>query len=400
VPALRRVVVVGAGLAGLRTVEELRRLGFDGAVTMVGAEAQAAYDRPPLSKTVLVGDDTAPPYLRKPEQYAGLSVDLRLGRRAVALDPAAAQVVLDDGERLGYDAAVLATGATPRSLAGLGGPGAHLLRTHGDAVRLRDAIRRHGRVAIVGAGFIGCEVAASARALGAAVTVVDVLPTPLARVLGEQVGAEVAKMHRAAAVDLRCGTGIEAVRALDRERLELTLSDGAAIAADVVLVAVGVTPAIGWLDGSGLSLADGIVCDEFGRTSAPGVWAAGDVAAWWHPALGAHRRIEHWSNAGEQAVAVARNLLAGDGGLTGTDTVPYFWSDQYGVKIQSLGLPAPDDDVTLMRVGPRERLLAVYGRAGRVTGVVGFGVPRHVMRLRPLLAESADYDAALAAAAA
>ncbi len=398
-PPLRRIVVVGAGLAGVRTVEELRRGGYDGDLVVVGAEPEAPYDRPPLSKTVLQGDDDELPRLREVDAYDALDVDLRLARRAVGLDPQEREVTLDCGGTVGYDAVVLATGATPRTLPGFDGA-VHMLRTHTDALRLRDAVRTHGRLAVVGAGFIGCEVAASARRVGAEVSLLDVLPTPLARVLGERVGAEVARLHRDAGVDLRCGVTVaECRRTRDESRVQLVLSDGTVVAGPV-LGAVGVRPDVGWLDGSGVEVGDGILCDEFGRTSARGVWAAGDAAAWWHPRLRAHRRIEHWTNAAEQGAAVARNLLADDAALAALDTVPYFWSDQYDFKLQSLGLPAPDDDVTVLRVGPRERLLAVYGHAGRLSGVVGFGVPRHVMRLRPMLAGAAPYEEAVTAAAA
>ncbi len=398
--AVHRVVVLGAGLAGLRTVEELRRAGYGGEIVLVGAEPEPPYDRPPLSKTVLQGDDDDVPHLRDADGFAALAVDLRLGRRAVALDTAGRTVVLDDGDTLEYDAAVLAPGATPRTVPGLDGDGVHTLRTHADAIGLREALRAHGHLTVIGAGFIGCEVAASARTVGAEVTVLDVLPTPLARVLGERVGKEVADMHRVAGVDLRCGVAATDYRTLSNGRRELVLSDGSSVVTGAVLVAVGVRPDVHWLTGSGVAVGDGVLCDEFGRTSAPGVWAAGDAAAWRHPALGTHRRIEHWTSASEQGAAVARNVLADNEALTALDNVPYFWSDQYDVKLQSLGLPEPDDDVTLLRVGPHQRLLAMYGRNGQLSGVVGFGVPRHVMRLRPMLAAASSYDDAVAGVAA
>jgi 3-phenylpropionate/trans-cinnamate dioxygenase ferredoxin reductase subunit len=380
----QRIVVVGGGIATVRLVETLRRLGGDADVTVVAAEPHHPYDRPPLSKGFLQGDDDAPPYLRAPSDYVDWRADLRLGRRAVRLRPGDRSVDLDDGSRLDYDELVVATGAEPRQLPDVSGDGVYVLRTYDDASRLRTAMRQAGRVLVVGAGFIGCEVAASARRMGLDVTVVDVLTAPLVRVLGEEVAGEVTRMHEAAGVDLRMQTSVA-------EQADL-------LDAPVTLVAIGVAPTTGWLDGSGLDLDDGICCDASGRTSVPGVWAMGDVASWLDPHTGRRRRYEHWTSAGDQAVVVAHNLVA-EGEARTLAEVPYFWSDQYDVKIQSLGTPAATDDVRLLTVGPRERLLAVYGAQGVVTGVVGFGVPRQVMRMRALLAERASYDDAVAAAA-
>jgi 3-phenylpropionate/trans-cinnamate dioxygenase ferredoxin reductase subunit len=262
----------------------------------------------------------------------------------------------------------------------------HLLRTFDDATRLRDAMRVAGTLVVVGAGFIGCEVAASARAAGIDVMVVDVLPAPLVRVLGDQVAAEVTRMHMEAGVDLRMSS---------------VLADHADLAdAPVTLVAVGVTPTTDWLAGSGIEVDDGVRCDASGRTSAPNVWAMGDVAAWHDPLTGRTRRFEHWTSAGDQAVVIARNLTDDDGDAPHTlSQVPYFWSDQYGIKLQSLGTPSPDDDVDVRTVGPHKRMLALYGRAGTLTGVVGFGVPRYVMRIRGPIASRASFSDAVASVA-
>jgi 3-phenylpropionate/trans-cinnamate dioxygenase ferredoxin reductase subunit len=385
----QRIVVVGGGIATVRLVETLRRLGSDADITVVAAEAHHPYDRPPLSKGFLQGDDEAPPHLRAATDYTDWKVDLRLGRRAVRLRPEETAVDLDDGTQLGYDELVVATGAEPRRLPDHSGHTAHVLRSFDDASRLRAAMHSArpsaGRVVIVGAGFIGCEVAASARRMGLDVTVVDVLDAPLVRVLGDRVAVEIARMHEQAGVDLRMRTTVAA---------EPDLAD-----APVTLVAIGVVPTTGWLDGSGIDVDDGVVCDAGGRTSRSGVWAMGDVASWLDPRTGGRRRYEHWTSAGDQAVVVAHNLLRGEGQRTLTE-VPYFWSDQYDVKLQSLGTPAATDDVELLTVGPRQRLLAVYGSEGIVTGVVGFGVPRQVMRMRALLAARAPFDEAVVAAAA
>ena len=377
-----RIVVVGGGIATVRLVETLRRLGSTAEIVVVAGEGHAPYDRPPLSKAVLVGDDTEPPYLRAASDYAGWEVDLRLGCRATGLRPDAAAVDLDDGTHLTYDDLVVATGAHPRELPGVTGARVHLLRTFDDAMRLRTAMHESGRVVVVGAGFIGCEVAASARATDIDVTVVDVLSAPLVRVLGDEVAAEVTTMHKQAGVDLRMSS---------------SLADHADLVdAPTILVAIGVTPTVEWLDGSGIALDNGVGCDASGRTNLPRVWAMGDVAAWIDPGSGRRRRFEHWTSAGDQAVVIARNI-AGDGEGPHTLTeVPYFWSDQYGVKLQSLGTPSPTDDIKVMSVGPKKRLFALYGAGGSLTGVVGFGVARHVMRMRSLLAARATFDEALA----
>ena len=380
-----RIVVVGGGIATVRLVETLRRLGSMAEIIVVAGEPHAPYDRPPLSKSVLTSDDSQPPYLRTAEDLDGWNLDLRLRRRAVAVRPHAAAIDLDDGTELAYDDLVIATGAQPRELPTVSGTGVHLLRTFDDAIRLRQAMRAAGRLVVVGAGFIGCEVAASARATGIDVTVVDVLSAPLVRVLGHEVAAEVERMHRDAGVELRMGS---------------TLADHPDLAdAPAILVAVGVTPTVDWLDGSGLTIDDGVRCDASGRTSASHVWAMGDVAAWHDPTTGRPRRFEHWTSAGDQAVVVARNL-AGDGEGPHTLTeVPYFWSDQYGVKLQSLGTPSPDDEIAVLQVGPHKRLLALYGSGGTLTGVVGFGIARYVMRMRSMLAARSPFDEAVASVA-
>jgi 3-phenylpropionate/trans-cinnamate dioxygenase ferredoxin reductase subunit len=393
-PVPRSIVIAGGGLAATRTVEEARRLGLDSRIIVVCAEPHAPYDRPPLSKQVLRGERQETP-LR--EDWTGLDVELRLGRRAVALHPGDRTLLLDDGGTLDYDALVIATGARPRTLPGISGDGAHVLRTLEDSHALAGDIRRTGRLTIVGGGLIGCEVAASARGLGAEVTLLELLPAPLARILGDRVAAEIARMHEDAGVRLLCGRSVVEARGEGPER-ELLLSDGTTVQAPVVLVGLGVLPDTGWLDGSGVEVDNGVVCDATGRTSADGVWAAGDAARWEHPLFRTHLRMEHWTSAADQGVAVARDLAGDPSPLA---EVPYFWSDQYGVKFQILGLPHPDDEVTFLRVGPAaDKLLAVYGRDGAVTAVLGAGAPRWVLRMRPLIRDGAPYEQALAAARA
>ena len=377
-----KVVVVGAGLAGLRTAEALRDKGFDGELVLLGEEVHLPYDRPPLSKHVLRGE-REPMYLRPEDQYDALDLDLRLGTAATGLDLAAQQVRTAAGP-VGYDQVVLATGATPRRLPG--SPGV-VLRTLDDSRALAPYLREGGRIAIVGAGLIGCEVAASARAKGAEVDVVDVLDRPLLRVLGSAVASRVQDLHESHGVRFHLGTGVTAA---GPDRLEL--ADSTVLEVDVVLEAMGVVPSTGWLDGSGLEIADGVVCDDVGR-AADGVHAVGDVARW-SDGAGGSRRMEHWTSAAEQAQVVAAGVL---GKREPLDGPPYWWSDQYDLKLQGLGLPSQDDDVQVVDVGPRGRPLALYSRGGRLTGVVGFSAAAFVMRLRAQVGAGAPVEDVLAA---
>ena len=368
-----RIVVVGAGLAGLRVVETLRDKGSTDEIVLVGEELHEPYDRPPLSKHVLRGD-REPIYLR--EEYDSLDVDLRLGTVATGLE---GKVLRTSSGEVGFDQLVIATGAAPRRLPGAPG---HVLRTLDDSRALSPYLAPGKTLGIVGAGLIGCEVAASARAKEAEVHVVDVLDGPLVRVLGPEVSERIADLHREHGVHLHLGTGVAAA---GPDRLEL--ADGTVLAVDVVLEAMGVAPSVGWLEGSGLPLDNGVVCDAVGRAG-DGVWAVGDVASW------AGVRREHWTSAGEQAATVAAALL-GENAVH--DVVPYWWSDQYDVKLQGLGDVSATDDVVFRDVGPRARPLAVYSRDGRLTGVVGFSAGAAVMRLKPDIAAGAPVEGVLAA---
>ncbi len=395
---LRTVVVVGASLAGLRVAEGLRQGGYDGRLVVVGEENHLPYDRPPLSKEVLAGEaDPSSIGLRDQQRYQELGADWRLGQRAVALDLDSRLVELDDGSSVGFDGLAVTTGARPRTLPGLSHlPGVHTLRTIEDSLALSEALGRPGvRVVVVGAGFIGSEVAATAKARGAEVTLVEALPQPLARVLGDEMGAVCAALHRDHGVSLRLGAGVEAIEGAGRlERLRLT--DGGVLDADVVVIGVGVAPNTGWLEGSGLRLADGVICDS-ACFAAPGVVAAGDVARWHHPHLGIDLRVEHWTNAVEQGALAASNLLAGPSGAQAYVPVPYFWSDQYEVKIQYVGHARADDEVRVVHGSTEERkFVAIYGRAGRLTAALAFGRPRQLMAYRRLLAEGASWERALA----
>ncbi|MEU4344785.1 FAD/NAD(P)-binding oxidoreductase [Nocardia sp. NPDC023852] len=385
------IVIVGAGLAGLRTAEELRRAGYDGELVLVGEESRLPYDRPPLSKQFVRGetDDTT---LRPRAFFAEKKIDLRLNTEAVGVDTEARRICLADDSTLAYDQLIIATGLRPRRLPGLPDlTGVHVLRGHAHAAALRAELADAATALVVGAGFIGCELAASFRAHGVAVVLVEPQPTPLASVLGAEVGALVAAMHRDEGVDLRCGTGLDSLLADDAGRVRgAKLSDGTEIVADLVVIAVGSRPATEWLTDSGIALAEpstggGVLADEVGRTSAEGVWAVGDVAAWPH-GTGLRKRVEHWTNAGEQAKLLACALLGAEPSTAAR--VPYFWSDQYDVKIQALGTPNATDDVQIVSADGR-KFLAYYSRGGNLTGVVGAGMTAQVMKARAKIAAAA-----------
>ena len=394
---MQSVTVVGASLAGMRAAEALRREGFDGTVTVVGDETDAPYDRPPLSKQVLAGE--WPPErvaLYDNDTLADLRLSWRLGRRAVGFDAASRTVTLDDGERLTSDGVVIATGARTRTLRGTESlAGVYTLRTLADSLAIRAEFdATPGRVVVVGAGFIGAEVAATARDRGLDVTMVEMAETPLERVLGAAMGGVCAEVHVDHGVDLRLGVGVESLSGTGRVE-QVVLTDGTRLDADVVVVGVGVIPNTDWLEGSGLEIANGVVCDET-CLAAPGVVAAGDVARWPNRLFGESMRVEHWDNAIGQGTAAACRLLAGDGGGEPFAPVPWFWSDQYDRKIQLAGRSGPNDEVVVVTGEPAERrFAAIYGRAGRIVAVLGFNRPRHVMQYRRLIAKGASWDEAL-----
>jgi len=398
--SLRTIVVVGASLAGLHAVETLRRDGYDGRLIWVGAESYLPYDRPPLSKEVLRGDWEAEKTALRRKGFEELTLDLRLGRRALALDPSGRSLELDDGKRVRYDGLVIATGATPRRLPGMPElEGIHLLRTLDDSLAIRSELEKNPRVLVVGAGFIGAEVAASCRLRGLEVTVVEPLPVPMLRGLGVAMGEVCAELHRSHSVDLRCGLSVEAFEGTHRIG-RARLSDGSMLDADLVVVGIGVTPETGWLASSGLALEDGVICDETCATRAPGVVAAGDVARWYNPLFGESMRVEQWTNAVEQGVAAAKRLLAGPDAAEAFAPVPLFWSDQYDVKIQFAGHMRPDDEFRLVHGSVEERrFVGLYGREGRLVGALAFNRPRQLIGYRRLIGEYTSWSDALAQAA-
>ena len=398
--ALETVIVVGGSLAGIRTAEALRRKGFDGRLVLVGDEEERPYDRPPLSKELLRGD-REPEQIRltKPDAFDRLGLDLRLGVRAESLDPAARRVALSSGESLGYDALVIATGARARELPGAPAlAGLFTLRSLADALAIRAELERGPRVAVVGAGFIGAEVAATCRARGLDVALVEPLATPMARVLAPEIGGVCAAAHRDHGVDLRLGVGVAAVEGSGRVE-RLLLSDGSKLAADVVVVGIGAVPATGWLESSGLALDDGVVCDAHCATAAPGVFAAGDVARWFHSGYGEPLRIEHWTNAVEQSEAVAAALLGGGQGPAPFAPIPFVWSDQYDLKIQAAGRIAPDDEVFVAHGSLAERrFVALFGRKGQLRGALAINRVRQLMGYRRMMRDGGSFEAAVAAA--
>ncbi|MFI1198076.1 NAD(P)/FAD-dependent oxidoreductase [Streptomyces sp. NPDC020883] len=389
---MKSVTVIGACLAGLYAARALRAQGYDGRLTLVGDEPHLPYDRPPLSKEFLTDPATAdgsadpageaPLALTDAEEIAGLDAEWLLGTRATRLDTRHRAVHLDTGRVLTTDGIVLATGAAPRRLPGPAPAGSYTLRTLDDAGALRaDLARGPARVVVIGGGFIGAEVAASCTALGHQVTVVEAAPLPLVPQLGEKMAELCARLHGDHGVALLTGTGVRELRADGDGRVTaVELTDGRLLTADIVVTGIGVRPATDWLAGSGLPLADGVRCDAGCATPIPAIVAVGDVAQ----VAGA--RAEHWTSATEQAATAVQNLLAGRTVRTHR-ALPYFWSDQYGVRIQFAGHRAPGDVPRIVEGSPDDRsFLARYERDGRTSAVLALNRPRPFMRLRRELA--------------
>ncbi|MBC7171760.1 MAG: FAD-dependent oxidoreductase [Polyangiaceae bacterium] len=397
---MRRVVVVGASLAGLRSVEALRRKKFDGHVVLIGDEPHLPYDRPPLSKEILRGEWEPERLALRKRGFEDLDCELRMGERAVRLSVDAHEIELATGERLSYDGLVIATGATARRLPNQPDlEGIFELRTVDDALALRAALRPNARVCVIGAGFIGAEVAASAVSLGYPVTMVEGLMQPMVRGLGERIGAVMAEIHRQKGVDLRLGVNVRAIEGEGRVERVL-LSDGSTVACDVVVVGIGVRPATAWLEGSGLVLDDGVVCDAT-CLAAPGVVAVGDVSRWYNPLFEETMRVEHWTHAVEQARHAIDTLLAPEGEAKPFESAPIFWTDQFGIKIQGAGRPANDDLLHVCHGSLEERrFVALFGRNDRIVGVVTFDNPARLFQYRKLIAERASWGAALGVAQA
>ncbi|MCI2423762.1 FAD-dependent oxidoreductase [Saccharopolyspora sp. K220] len=382
--APERVVVVGASLAGTRTAEALRAEGFQGRISVVGAEPHLPYDRPPLSKQMLTRDwDERQVRFQSEDHYRDLEVELRLGDPATGIDPERREVLLAGGERLGFDALVVATGSAARPLTDRPPAGVHLLRSLDDCLRLRAELRDRPRVVVVGGGFIGAEVAASARARELEVTWLVAEQEPLAGALGTELGSVFAAVHRENGVVVRTGVVVTGFRGTRRVE-GVVLADGAVVPADVVVLGIGATPNTGWLVGSGLPVRDGLVCDEHCAVDAElGVYAAGDVARWPNGAWG-EDRVQHWTNAVEQARQVAFGIL---GKPRPYLHLPYFWTDQYDLKIQLVGRCLPGCEMRVVHGSPEQgSFVAAYRRGGRVTGAVACNAVRELVPYRRMLA--------------
>ena len=404
---LDRIVIVGASLAGTRAASHLRRLGHEGTITLLGAESHLPYDRPPLSKSMLTDDLPSSEVTFNDEAYyRELDVELRLGAPASSLDVSARNLTVGEGkesEKLSFDGLIISTGAHAIWLPGTRDvEGVHVLRTIDDTLAVRDALTPGARLVVIGAGFIGSEVAAAGAKRGCSVTVVEAAPAPLMRGLGSQMGTLCGALHQANGVELRLGVGVESVVAgggPDPAVEAVQLADGTRLDADVVVIGVGVRPATDWLADSGLTIDNGVVCDGTLHTGVDGIYAAGDVVRAPNVKIGPEAvRVEHWTAATEQGMLAAANLLSPNE-ATAYDSVPFVWSDQYDSRIQIAGHPGPDDEVAVLVGTPGEGpFLAGYRRGERLTGVMALDAIRPFVKYRRQLMLDPTWTGALALA--
>ncbi|CAN5201074.1 FAD-dependent oxidoreductase [soil metagenome] len=394
---VRQLVVVGASLAGVKAVRAARAAGYDGQIVLVGDEEHLPYDRPPLSKQFLA-EERGLPHFHDAEFYADeLDATLLLGTPASSLLPAE-HVVVVGGERVRYDALVLATGATPRVIPEFAGtPGVHTLRNVDDAAAIRMAIDAGRDITILGAGFIGAEIASAARKSGCRVTIVEASMFPLERALGKSMGRSISAMHGRNGVDLRCGVTITKVSADANGLNGIVLSDGTNLRTDILLVSIGAVPATAWLEDSGISMSPdgGVVCNEFLETSLEGVFAAGDIAYWPNSAMGSPMRLEHWTSANEQGAVAGRNAIH-PAERTAYSTVPYFWSDWYGNRIQFAGKAGSEEPEVVFGALDDDRFVALYRSGDRLIGALAVNEPSKIMKDRRRIAEGTEWKAALA----
>ena len=394
----RTAVVVGSSIGGVRTAQALRSEGFDGRVVLVGEESELPYDKPPLSKQFLAGEwDADRVRLLTRDDAERDGIELRLGARATRLDVAARRILLADGTALDYDSAVIATGASARPSPWRPGSGVHVVRTLDHSRALHDDLRREGPVVVVGGGFIGAEVAATARGLGHEVTVVDPLPAPIGRVVGPEIGRHFSELHHRHGVATHFGVGVEAISG-GAGRLRVRLTDGSELEATTVVVGIGAVPNDGWLADSGLPIENGVLCDEHSRAlDAPDVFAVGDVARWFHPGRREYVRVEHWTNAVEQAVCAAHNIAHPDD-LRSYRPVEYVWSDQYDWKAQIVGRPmhGTRHEVVGRLEGDDPRAAVLYtDDSGALLGAVTVNWPKALVQCRRAVTEGAAFGEAL-----
>ncbi|UIX35270.1 NAD(P)/FAD-dependent oxidoreductase [Streptomyces sp. GQFP] len=383
------MLIVGASVAGVRTLQALRREGFDSPITMIGEERHHPYDKPPLSKQMLQAGADRPVPLVAAEKFAALDVDLRLNTRATALDAQRRLVTTAAGDHLEFTHLVIATGVIPRTLPGIETPaGVYTIRSADDAAALRAELDHARRVVVVGAGFIGAEFASSAAARGADVVVVETQTTPMAHLLGAEVGAQLARLHAANGVTLH--SGVQVTGLLGTPRVTgVALADGRVLLADLVVVGIGTVPATDWLRSSGLPVSNGVDCDERLRVpGTQGIYAAGDVACRFHPRYGLPLRIEHWTNANEHGEIVAADVV---GGPPPRQRLPYIWSDQYGRRIQIVGRPGAGEVAAVHGGIDEERFVAVYAdQAGVAVGALVVDDPRTLMKCRKAIDAGLD----------
>ena len=398
---LNTVVIVGSSLAGLRAAETLRLEKYEGRIIIVGAENREPYDRPPLSKKVLAGECEAERIsLRKPEDLAKLNVDWKLGSAAAALDTKNRIITLVSGETISFDGLIIATGSGVRKLPNQPDwKGVHVVRTLDDSLNLRADLNPGARLVVIGAGFIGLEVAATAKARGCEVTVLEGALAPMMRCLGAEMGQAAALVHADNGVQLRCDVKVVGlVEGSPGAVGGVALDGGEIVPADVVVVGIGVVPATQWLENTELELRDGVVCDTTLNAGVPGMYAAGDICRWLNNLYDQEMRVEHWTTASEQGAAAASNLLAVSRGEQPKPyaAVPFFWSDQFTARIQFLGRANGDEIAHVVVGSPEERsFVALYEKDGYLKAALGVSRPKQLMPFRKLLAERATWEQAL-----
>jgi NAD(P)H-nitrite reductase large subunit len=385
---MRRIVVVGGSLAAVHAIDGLRDSGFQGEITLVGAEPELPYDRPPLSKEALHhGPESDKLLLKSRDWYDERGVQLHLGRRAEWLDADGKVLTLDRGEQMSYDGLVIATGSRARCLGTPEEVGpVSVLRTLEDCVALHQRLRPGQHLVVIGAGFIGLEVAATAREMGLEVSVLEVAPVPLTRVLGDEVGQWFRAYQEAHGVNLVCGAVLDGIEPSPHGS-KIRLRDGTVLAADIVVAGVGVAPNTRWLQGSGVKLSDGVVCDKSLRTSAPDVVAAGDVTRWYNPLFDEEMHVEQWSNAVEQGRHAAMTLL---GGTDAYAAVPYFWSDQFEAKMRFVGRANAAQHVHVQR-SDDSSLVVLFGRDGLLRGALCVNATRQLMGYRKAILDQTPW---------